>query len=578
MEKTIIINIGNTIIHIEESAYELLKAYLNEVKQHFSNHADDLEIVTDIENRIAELLAEQLAEQKKQVVDAADVNSVVAQMGRVQDFDSAEENEEEPIINAGYQHQYTEKKLYRDMDDRVVAGVCSGIAHYINTEAKWIRLAMLLFTFLGGAGLLIYGILWVIMPKATSRLEKMEMKGEPANLQGFQKNLDEELQAVKERLSEVNRHAQPLFARFGMFIGEFFEWLGRFIAGTGKVIFKVIAGFIILFGILFLLTLIIGAAAFQGFWDASIYEYFPFSVINDGSRGVILFSAFIVLFVPILALVLFSIRVAFNKQAINKILSFALLIVWLVGVAIAGYQAAKISSEFKQHAELTQTVDLKSFTTYVIDIDKSKYFSHEDSIAYRINRNSKNQIVVEDYENGPFVSPNNIRININKSETSASRLITKFESQGKTFPSALQNAQNINYTYDLKDSVFVFNPRFQLNKGTIWRNQEVHLNLEIPVGTRVIIKQDSYRYINNYWAWSCSDTENDNDNYTVWIMTDEGLKCVAQLKEEALKKKALNEELLKLESLQKNTADTVNQDSVSGRIREVKDELGIEPR
>ncbi|QPH38587.1 PspC domain-containing protein [Pedobacter endophyticus] len=579
MEKTIIINIGNTIIHIEESAYELLKAYLNEVKQHFSNHADDLEIVTDIENRIAELLAEQLAEQKKQVVDAADVNSVVAQMGRVQDFDSVEENEDEPIINAGYQHQYTEKKLYRDMDDRVVAGVCSGIAHYINTEAKWIRLAMLLFTFLGGAGLLIYGILWVIMPKATSRLEKMEMKGEPANLQGFQKNLDEELQAVKERLNEVNRHAQPLFARLGMFIGEFFEWLGRFIAGTGKVIFKVIAGFIILFGILFLITLIIGTAAFQGFWDASIYEYFPFSVINDGNRGAILLGAFIVLFIPILALVLFSIRVAFNKQAINKTLSFALLIVWLIGVAVTGYQAAKISSEFKQHAELTETVDLKSYKTYVIDIDKSKYFSREDSIAFHVDADNKNQIVVDDYEDGPFVSPNKIRININKSETSASRLITKFESQGKTFPSALQNAQNINYSYDLKDSVFVFNPRFQLNKGAIWRNQEVHLNLEIPVGTKVIIKQDSYRYINNYWAWTCSDAENDNDNYTVWIMTDEGLKCVAQLKEEALQKKALNQELLKLESLQRNTAvDTVNQDSVSRRIREVKDELGIESR
>jgi hypothetical protein len=112
MEKTIIINIGNTIIHIEESAYELLKAYLNEVKQYFANHADDLEIVTDIENRIAELLTEQLEEQKKQVVDSANVNSVIAQMGKVQDFDTVEEGEEEPVINNNYQYQYTEKKLY----------------------------------------------------------------------------------------------------------------------------------------------------------------------------------------------------------------------------------------------------------------------------------------------------------------------------------------------------------------------------------------------------------------------------------------------------------------------------------
>lgn len=574
MEKTIIINIGNTIIHIEESAYELLKAYLNEVKQYFANHADDLEIVTDIENRIAELLTEQLEEQKKQVVDSANVNSVIAQMGKVQDFDTAEEGEEEPVINTNYQYQYTEKKLYRDMDDRVVAGVCAGIAHYVNADPKWIRLATLLISFAGGFGVLVYAILWIIMPKAKSRIERMEMKGEPANLQGFQKNLDEELQAVKERLGEVNKHAQPIFARLGNFIGEFFEWLGRFISGTGKVIFKVIAGFIVVFGVLFLITLIIGTAAFQGFWDASIYEYFPFSIINESNRGIILFGAFVVLFVPILALVLFSIRVAFNKQAINKTLSFALLIIWLAGVAITGYQAAKISSEFKQHAELTQTVDLKSFSTYTLDIDKSKYFTKEDSIAYHIDANQKNQIVVDDLEDGPFISPNRIHIDINKSETGVTRLIHKYESQGKTFQSALQNAQNISYTYESKDSALVFSPRFQLRKGSIWRNQEVRLTLEVPIGTIVNIKESVYRYTNYYG--DCETVK--GGDYSVWIMTEDGLKCVAKLKEEALNKKKLKEELLDLELQQKhNLTDTIYQDSVSNRIKEVKEELGIAP-
>ncbi|MCX2493988.1 PspC domain-containing protein [Pedobacter sp. PF22-3] len=576
MEKTIIINIGNTIIHIEESAYELLKAYLNEVKQYFANHADDLEIVTDIENRIAELLTEQLEEQKKQVVDSDNVNSVIAQMGRVQDFDTAEEGEEEPVIHNNNQYQYTEKKLYRDMDDRVVAGVCAGIAHFVNADPKWIRLATLLISFVGGFGVLVYALLWIIMPKAKSRVEKMEMKGEPANLQGFQKNLDEELQAVKERLNEVNKHAQPIFGRIGIFIGEFFEWLGRFISGTGKVIFKVIAGFIIVSGVLFLLTLIIGTAAFQGFWDASIYEYFPFSVISGGNRGAILFGAFIVCFIPVLALVLFSIRVAFNKQAINKTLSFALLIIWLAGVAITGYQAAKISSEFKQHAELTQTTDLKAYPVYTINIDKSKYFSKEDSVAYHIDANNRHQIVVDDFEDGPFVSPNHIRIDINKSETGVTRLTQKYESQGKTFQSALQNAQNISYNYIVKDSELIFSPRFQLRKGTIWRNQEVRLNLEIPVGTRLILKQDAYRYVNNYWTWECNDSENDHNDSSTWIMTDDGLKCVAKLKEEALKKQKLKGELFDLELLKKSKpTDTIYQDSVSNRIKEVKEELGI---
>lgn len=576
MEKTIIINIGNTIIHIEESAYELLKAYLNEVKQYFANHADDLEIVTDIENRIAELLTEQLEEQKKQVVDSTNVNSVIAQMGKVKDFDTVEEGEEEPVINNAYQHQYAEKKLYRDMDDRVVAGVCAGIAHYVNADPKWIRVATVLTFFLGGSGILVYALLWIIMPKAKSRIERMEMKGEPANLQGFQKNLDEELLAVKERLGEVNKHAQPIFARLGNFIGEFFEWLGRFISGTGKVIFKVIAGVIVVFGVLFLLALITGTAIFQGFWDASIYEYFPFSIVNESNRGIILFGAFIVCFVPVLALVLFSIRIAFNKQTTNKTLSFALLIIWLVGVAVTGYQVAKILSEFKQHAELTQTTDLKAYPVYTINIDKSKYFSKEDSVAYHIDANNRHQIVVDDFEDGPFVSPNRIRIDINKSETGVTRLTQKYESQGKTFQSALQNAQNISYNYVMKDSELIFSPRFQLRKGAIWRNQEVRLNLEIPVGTKLILKQDAYRYVNNYWTWECNDSENDHNDSSTWVMTDDGLKCVAKLKEEALKKQKLKGELYELELLQKNkTDDVIYQDSFSNRIREVKGELGI---
>jgi len=575
MEKTIIINIGNTIIHIEERAYELLKAYLNEVKHYFANHADDLEIVTDIENRIAELLTEQLEEQKKQVVDSANVNSVIGQMGRVQDFDNTD-TEEEPVINTAYQAQPADKKLYRDMDERVIAGVCAGVAHYLDFDVKWIRLAAVLTVFIGGTGILVYALLWIIMPKAKSRIEKMEMKGEPANLQGFQKNLDEELQAVRERLTEANNHARPLFAQFGNFIGEFFEWLGRFISGTGKVIFKIIAIVIVIFGVLFLLSLIVGVAAFQGFWDASIYEYFPFSIVNEGNRGVILFSAFIVCFIPILALVLFSIRVAFSKQAINKTLSFALLIIWLAGAATVGYQAAKISSEFKQHAELTQTTELKTLPTYIIDIDKSKYFTKEDSIAYHINANQKNQIVVDDFEDGPFVSPNNVRININKSENGVTRIIQKFESQGKTFQSALQNAQNISYNYISKDATLTFNPRFQLRKGTIWRNQEVWINLEVPVGTKLIIKHDSYRYVNNYGTWDCDDKENDSNDYSTWIMTEDGLKCMAQLKEEAITKQKLEQELNDLKTLQKKKdVDSVYQDSVSNRIKEVKEALGI---
>src|SRR3954466_2315337 len=91
MNKTIIININGFIFHIEEDAYEILKNYMTDVKRHFSNSADSLEITTDIENRIAEMFSEILGKENKQVIVEQDVKWVVEQMGTVADFENAED-------------------------------------------------------------------------------------------------------------------------------------------------------------------------------------------------------------------------------------------------------------------------------------------------------------------------------------------------------------------------------------------------------------------------------------------------------------------------------------------------------
>src|SRR6201999_2621059 len=89
MNKTIIININGIVFHIEEDAYEILKNYMTDVKRHFSNSADSLEITTDIENRIAEMFNDILLNENKQVIIEQDVNLVIEQMGTVADFENA---------------------------------------------------------------------------------------------------------------------------------------------------------------------------------------------------------------------------------------------------------------------------------------------------------------------------------------------------------------------------------------------------------------------------------------------------------------------------------------------------------
>src|ERR1700761_3178081 len=102
MNKTIIININGTVFHIEEDAYEILKNYMTDVKRHFLNSADSLEITTDIENRIAEMFTEILAQEGKQVIVEQDVTAVTEQMGRIEDFEYAEEND-----GPAFQNEYT---------------------------------------------------------------------------------------------------------------------------------------------------------------------------------------------------------------------------------------------------------------------------------------------------------------------------------------------------------------------------------------------------------------------------------------------------------------------------------------
>lgn len=225
MKKTLNINIGNSIIHIEENAFELLTNYLIEVKQHFGKSADDFEIVSDIENRIAEMFTEMLQTQQKQVVELADVEVVIAMMGSVKDFEQTDD--EGPA--AGYNETYTasgnDRKIYRDTDEAMVAGVCAGLSHYLRMDVSILRLIAVMTVFLGGSGIVAYLILWVAIPKAYSRAEKMAMKGEAVNLQGFKRNFEEEL-------SNLNDQMRPFVKQSRGFIAEFVEVLGGFLKGT----------------------------------------------------------------------------------------------------------------------------------------------------------------------------------------------------------------------------------------------------------------------------------------------------------------------------------------------------------
>ncbi|MEJ5963987.1 PspC domain-containing protein [Pedobacter immunditicola] len=513
MKRTLNINIGNSIIHIEEDAYELLTSYLNEIKAHFARNADDFEIVTDIENRIAEMFLEILTIQQKQVINIDDVRVIMAQMGSVHDFETGEEAAE-PIDSS---YSTGVKKLYRDTDQGMVAGVCAGLAHYLNVEARWVRLFALITIFFGGAGILAYLVMWIMVPRAATRSEKMYMKGEAVNLQGFIRSFQEEMES------------NQLIKRSGGFLSEMVDWLGKFLGGAGSALFKIFAAIIIFIASGMLLSLVAALAAFLGIFDANTNEVFPLSMVDPSYLSPLLIAIFLALAIPLLALVLFGVRVAFNGRPMNRSVSFGLLIIWLLGVATSIFYIAKVTSEFKEEAEFTQIMPLKPYPVYTLELNNSRFFSKEDSIRYKINAEGyKGKIILDDRE-GPFNNRNNVRIDIVKSLDSVVSVSQNYSAHGKTFELALRNAQNIKYDFQQQDSLLHFSSSLHLDKNVNWRDQEVRLTVKVPVGTKLILSEKLDRYLNQYGSWACNEEGERNRDYIEWVMTEEGLKCQYEL-------------------------------------------------
>jgi phage shock protein PspC (stress-responsive transcriptional regulator) len=180
MKKNISINISGIIFHIEEDGYESLKKYLDSIHSYFGTFEDSSEILADIESRIAELLLSKLVD-GKQVITAEDVESLQATMGNVSDFKAAEEQEVPLGTAAGAPRTESEKprtptppkRLFRDGSRKILGGIGAGLAHYFSIDPVWPRLLLALLAIgTSGVGLVVYVILWIVLPVAENLEEE----------------------------------------------------------------------------------------------------------------------------------------------------------------------------------------------------------------------------------------------------------------------------------------------------------------------------------------------------------------------------------------------------------------------
>ena len=209
MKKILQINIRGTVFQIDEDAYEKLNKYLNEIYRHFKSKKGHEDIINDIENRIVELFQNKLND-KKQVVAIEDVEEVISVMGHPSDFDSDSEEEHNyisPLVQRG------RRRLFRDKENSMIAGVCAGLGAYFDVDKVWFRIAFLIAFFGAGSGFLVYIVLWIAVPPARTLADRMEMQGEPVTVSNMEKAVKEERKALKNKFDGLTEQAKETFKK-----------------------------------------------------------------------------------------------------------------------------------------------------------------------------------------------------------------------------------------------------------------------------------------------------------------------------------------------------------------------------
>jgi len=339
MKKTININLAGFVFYIDEDAYETLQKYLNNIRTYLGNTEGREEIIDDIESRIAELFSEK----QKQVITLTEVNEVIEVMGQPEDYMSEEEPEEKTAS------QQSNKRLYRDPDSTVLGGVCSGVGHYLNIDAVWIRLIFLAMVW-SGVSILFYFILWAIIPKAETTAQKLEMKGKAATFSNIEDYVRKGYENVKDDFKNVNfkgagekakQGASGFFAFLGELISKLFAALGKLLSLIANILGKLL-GVIILITTVALIIVLTVSFIIGSFIDINIgndllvlpgFEFIgpdwggPFHPIWYHISMILTFG------IPAFSLLLFALQLLFkNMGRLSGSIKIGLLAVWMISL------------------------------------------------------------------------------------------------------------------------------------------------------------------------------------------------------------------------------------------------------
>ena len=477
MNKTVNINIGGLFFHIDEDAYQKLSRYFDAIKRSLSNSSGKDEIMKDIEMRVAELFTER-QKSDKHVINNVDVDQVVTVMGQPEDY-RIDDDAETPK-NESFYVPRKNKKLYRDKDRGLIAGVCTGLGHYTGIDSVWIKVIFILFACITvGWGLLAYLILWIATPKAITTSEKLEMTGEPVTISNIEKKVREEFENVSDKIKNAD------YDKMGNQIKSGAESAGTKISSAFSSVFgafaKVLGAFIVIFSSLSLLG--VSIASIVAMFSASMPENKLVEFIQTPlgletplwAQGILFFLA---MGIPLFFLLILGLKLLVtNLKSIGNIAKYSLLAIWIIAVGIL---ISLGISEFNQLAYSGKTVQKEVVNVPATDTLSVK-FAYNDFFSKNIYDRDDIRIV-QDSAGNTVIYSNNVTLHLKRTDKATPYIQIEKKAQGKSFAEANERAQKIKYNYKIVGNELILDNYFLTDSKNKLRDQRVEVYLYLPNG------------------------------------------------------------------------------------------------
>jgi phage shock protein PspC (stress-responsive transcriptional regulator) len=506
MNRTISTNLGGLVFQVDEDAYGRLESYLKSLERRFADESERKEILMDIESRIAELFQEHM-EKGRNVVSMEDVQFAIERLGMPEDI---EDSEAEPASNPySAEGQKQGKRLFRDEDNSILGGVCSGVSAYFGIgDPIWVRILFVLGFFLSfSVTFWVYVILWILVPKAKTAAEKLQMRGEPVTVDNIERTIREEYQNLRSNMSSEQRRVHGRIKK-GVHSSSqtFAKIFGIILVTIGSV------GFVST-----VVWMIIGV--FTG--EQNLYDLLGWVSPGPVNQFMLTLGAFLLSCLPLLAIFILGLKLLASKRVnltVNMVVTAIFWIGGLVIISIAGYGLGRqfiASGSTTLDSPMENSSD--TIRIEVVDVEDVKALESASGFSFI---QGAGPLILDDR-----MIIQNVDFMARPSTDGQNRIKVIRKSQGVDRKLANAHARNIEYKYSFADNKLVVDDFLSFPKEDKIRAQEVEMSIYITPGTYVYMDPRAIESI-GYHLVVDEDYERQWDPRThLWLMTKRGLVC-----------------------------------------------------